>query len=210
MVWIRKLFGILLIGVAIYFLIPQAKQLDNQQGFYLGILGIFGGLLIGFLESGEGYTRTFKVIRALFGLLLMVSGAWMVNAAIQPGPPKINWVDYRGQSIEQLQTEDRPVLVDFYADWCAACNALDHKTFRDQRVVNKSREFVMVKVDCTSPDNKCAVLTERFKVLGLPTVIFINDKGEELHGLRAVGFLGPTEMLKKMEEAVTQSSGGRG
>jgi len=207
MVWIRKLFGILLIGVAVYFLIPQAKQVDNQQGFYLGVLGIFGGLLLGFLESGEGYTRTFKAIRALFGLLLMVSGAWMVHAAIQPGPPKISWVDYRGQSIEQLQTEDKPVLVDFYADWCAACNALDHDTFDDQRVVNKSREFVMVRVDCTSQDNNCVVLTERFTVLGLPTLVFINAKGEELQDLRAVGFLGPTEMLQKMEEAITRSAG---
>ena len=204
MVWIRKLFGLALIGVAIYFLLPQAKQTHDQQGFYLGVLGIFSGLLLGFLERGEGYTRSFKIIRGIFGVLLILSGALLVNAAIQPEPSEINWVDYRDQSIEQLKTKNRPVLIDFYADWCAACKVLDRKTFRDQRVVDKSREFIMLRVDCTSPDDKCTSLTEKFKVSGLPTMVFISSKGQEIHGLRTIGFLGPTEMLKKMEEALAQ------
>jgi thiol:disulfide interchange protein DsbD len=202
MVWIRKLFGLLLIGVAIYFLLPQAKQINDQQGFYLGVLGIFGGLLLGFLERGEGYPRSFKIIRGIFGVLLILSGALLVNAALRPEPPAIDWVYHRGQSIEQLQEKNRPLLIDFYADWCAACSELDRKTFRDKKVVEKATEFVMVKVDCTSPDNKCTALTEKFRVSGLPTVVFINSKGEEIHGLRAVGFLGPAEMLGKMEEAL--------
>ena len=204
MVWIRKLFGVLLIGVALYFLVPQGKQIHDQQGLYLGVLGIFGGLLLGFLERGEGYTRTFKIIRGTFGLLLIVSGALLVNAALQPEAPAIDWVSYRDQPIEQLQKKNRPVLIDFYADWCAACKVLDRKTFRDQMVVDKSKEFIMLRVDCTSPNDKCTALTEKFKVSGLPTMVFISSKGQEIHGLRAIGFLGPTEMLKKMEEALAQ------
>jgi len=202
MVWIRKFFGLLLIGVAIYFLVPQARQIDDQQGFYLGVLAIFGGLLLGFLEHGEGYTRSFKTIRGIFGVLLILSGAFLVNATLQPDPPAMDWVYYKDQSIEQLQKKNRPILIDFYADWCAACKELDRRTFRDKRVVEKATEFIMVRVDCTSPDNKCTALTEKFQVSGLPTVVFINSKGEEIHGLRGIGFLGPAEMLKKMEEAL--------
>ena len=204
MVWIRKLFGLLLIGVAIYFLLPQAKQISDQQGLYLGVLGIFGGLLLGFLERGEGYPRSFKIIRGIIGCLLIFSGALLVNAALQPEPPAIDWVYYRGQSIEQLQDKNRPLLIDFYADWCAACKELDRKTFRDKKVVETAMEFVMLRVDCTSPDNKCTALTQKFRVSGLPTVVFINNKGEEIHGLRAIGFLGPAEMLKKMEAALVK------
>ncbi len=204
MVWMRKLFGFLLIGVAIYFLLPQARQTHDQQGFYLGILAIFGGLLLGFLERGEGYTRSFKIIRAIFGVLLILSGTLLVNAAIRPEPPGINWVDYRGQSVGHLQKGNRPALIDFYADWCAACKELDRKTFRDQRVIDKSREFIMLRVDCTLTDDKCTALTEKFKVSGLPTVIFISSKGEDIHSLRTIGFLGPAKMLKKMEEALAQ------
>ncbi|MCK4487587.1 MAG: thioredoxin family protein, partial [Desulfobacterales bacterium] len=149
-------------------------------------------------------TRSFKTIRAIFGILLILSGALLVNAAIQPEVPAINWVYYRGQSIDQLQKENRPVLIDFYADWCAACKELDRKTFRDQRVIDKSREFIMLRVDCTLTDDKCTALTEKFKVSGLPTVVFVSSKGEDIYGLRAIGFLGPAEMLKKMEEASAQ------
>lgn len=204
MVWVRKLFGVLLIGVALYFLVPHAKQINNQEGFYLGVLGIFGGLLLGFLERGEGYTRTFNIIRGFLGLLIILSGVLLVNAAIQPEAPGIDWVNYRDQSIEELQKENRPILIDFYADWCAVCKELDRKTFRDQRVVEKSRELIMVRVDCTSLDNKNSALTEKFRVLGLPTVVFLNGKGKELNNLRLVGFLGPAEMVKRMEKALSQ------
>ncbi len=203
MVWIRKLFGILLIGVALYFLVPQAKQISDQEGFYLGVLGIFGGLLLGFLEHGEGYTWRFKIIRGLLGLLFILSGILLVNAAIQPERPAIDWVYYSDQSIEQLQRENKPILIDFYADWCAACRELDRKTFRDKRVAEKSREFVMVRVDCTSPDNKCTALMERFKVSGLPTLVFISARGKELDSLTSVGFLAPDEMLRRMELAAS-------
>ncbi len=202
MLWIRKLFGLLLIGIAIYFLLPQAKQVNNQQGFYIGVLGIFGGLLSGFLDHGEGYTRNFKIFRGVFGVLLIISGALLVNAALKPEPALVDWVYFKGQSVEQLQKENRPILIDFYADWCAACKELDRKTFRDKRVVEKSREFVMVRVDCTSSDNKCTAFGKKFNVSGLPTVIFVSNKGEEIPNLRAIGFLEPSDMLKRMEGTV--------
>ncbi|MBW2566081.1 MAG: thioredoxin family protein [Deltaproteobacteria bacterium] len=207
MVWIRKLFGLLLIGVAIYFLLPQAKQVNDQQGFYLGVLGIFGGVFLGFLGHGEGYTRTFKTIRAFFGILLIVSGIWLVNAAIRPESPAIDWMVYEAESIDSFQTTNRPVLIEFWADWCAACQEMERKTFRDQRVLDMSRELVMLRVNCTTPDNQCSALIKRFGVSGLPTVIFIGPNGQELKGLRAVGYLGPAEMLKKMEAAIPRSTG---
>jgi thiol:disulfide interchange protein DsbD len=206
MLWVRKSFGILLIGVAIYFLIPQAKQVNDQQGFYLGVLGIFGGVFLGFLEHGEGYSQTFKTIRAIFGLVLILAGAWVVKAAIPPASLGIDWVDYRKQSIDLFQMKNKPVLIEFYADWCPHCKTLERKTFRDERVVVKSRGFIMVKVDCTAPDNKCSALVEELKVTGLPTMVFLSHKGEELRALRTVGFVGPAEMLKRMDEAMPRSA----
>jgi thiol:disulfide interchange protein DsbD len=180
---------------------------NDQQGFYLGVLGIFGGVFLGFLEHGEGYTRTFKRIRALFGILLIVSGIWLVNAAIRPESPAIDWMVYEAESIDSFQTTNRPVLIEFWADWCAACQEMERKTFRDQRVLDMSRELVMLRVNCTTPDNQCSALIKRFGVSGLPTVIFIGPNGQELKGLRAVGYLGPAEMLKKMEAAIPRSTG---
>jgi len=201
MVWIRKLFGILLVGVAIYFLVPQAKQIANQQGFYLGVLGIFGGLLLGFLEHGEGYGRAFRVIRAVLGLLLVVSGVLLVDAAIQPESPGIGWVYHTDRSIEDLKKENKPIVIYFYADWCAACGELERKTFRDKRVVEKSKTFNMLKVNSTTPEKKSTALLKRFGVSGLPTLVFMNIEGEELRDLRVVGLLRPTALTRSMEQA---------
>jgi thiol:disulfide interchange protein DsbD len=204
MVWIKKLFGVLLIGVAIYFMVPQARQVTNQQGFYLGVLGIFGGLLFGFLEQGEGYSRVFKIIRASFGLILIVSGALLVNATIQPESPAIAWKFHTDRQIEDLQTENKPVVIYFYGDWCAACKEFDRKTFRDERVVDKSHQFNMLKVNCSTLDKQCTALLKEFRVSGLPTLVFVNPKGQQLHGLGAVGFVGPAELTKRMEEAMSR------
>ena len=202
MVWIRKLFGVLLIGVALYFLVPQAKQASDQQGFYLGVLGIFGGLLLGFLEHGEGYSRAFKIVRAIFGCLLILAGVFLVDRALHRESGAINWINYDNQSIEQLRSENKPVLIDFYADWCAACKELDHKTFSDKRIVEKSKGFTMVRVDATSPDSNRTHLIRKFKISGLPAVVFMSAKGEELNSLKITGFLKPAEMIRRMEDAL--------
>ncbi|MDY6839062.1 MAG: cytochrome c biogenesis protein CcdA [Thermodesulfobacteriota bacterium] len=199
MVWIRKLFGILLIAVALYLLVPQGSLVQDQQGFYLGVLGIFGGLLLGFLESAQSYGRAFRITRTVFGCLLIVVGALLVNEAIHRQPVHIDWVEYDGQSVAELQKDNKPILIDFYADWCTACKRLDQETFSAKGVAEEARQFVMVRANCTSPDHKTRLLTKRFGVSGLPTIVFLNTMGQEVGGERLVGFLGPEEMLQKMK-----------
>jgi thiol:disulfide interchange protein DsbD len=204
MVWIRKLFGVLLVGVALYFLIPQGKQAYSQQGFYLGVLGIFGGLFLGFLDSAEGYGRVFKTVRAIVGFCLIIVGGFLVNNALQDKPEAIDWISYTNQSLDQLQKYDKPILIDFYADWCAACRELDDKTFSDARVADTAKNFSMVRANFTSPDPAREALMKEFKVSGLPTVVFVSADGTVLHNLSIVGFLGPTEMLQRMEAALPE------
>ena len=207
MVWIQKVFGIVLVGVAIYFLVPQAREASDHQGFYLGVLGIFGGLLLGFLEHREGYSRTFKIFRAVFGVFLIISGALLVDAAMKPEAPGISWLHHTDQSIEDLQKEDKPIFVYFYADWCPTCRELERRTFRDKKVVEKSTAFNMLKVNCTTPEDKSKALLERFEVSGLPTMVLLDTKGEELRAFKIVGFVEPAELIRIMQRTATGSMG---
>ncbi len=206
MVWIKKFFGILLVGVAIYFFLPQASHINDQLGFYMGTLAIFGGLLLGFLDHAPGYTEGFKRFRAVFGVLAILLGIYLTNHAVHSKPSAIAWEHYAGETVEQLTSGDKPVFMDFYADWCAPCKEMDHTTFKDPAVVELSKKFRMIKVDCTAPDATTRAFMEKFGVTGMPTLIFLRPDGKELTRLRFVGYLGPEDFARYMRQAL-QASG---
>jgi len=198
MVWVRKLFGVLLIGVALYFFLPQAKHIYDQQGFFFGLLAIFGGLLLGFLDHASGYSKGFKIGRAVFGILMIIFGIILVNRAIHSKPSELNWVNYQNETIMELQQEGKPIFIDFYADWCAPCKEMDRTTFKDERVIEISNQLTMVKIDCTTPDEKIKKFMNQFEVTGMPTLVFINKDGKEVIELREIGYIGPEKFLEKV------------
>jgi thiol:disulfide interchange protein DsbD len=90
-------------------------------------------------------------------------------------------------------------MIDFWANWCVYCKKLDKMVWNVPAVVAESQRFVTIKVDATAPDDaEMEKIKEAFKVPGLPRVIFIDSRGEVLHG-RSVGFLKADEMLALMQ-----------
>ena len=199
MVWVRKFFGILLVGVELYFFLPQAKHIPDMQGFFFGLLAIFGGLLLGFLDHAPGYSKGFKIGRGVFGIVVIILGIFWTNSAIRYQAPEIDWRIYSDESVSELISAGKPVFIDFYADWCAPCKELDKKTFPDPQVVEKAKLFTMVKVDCTAPDENIRGFMNQFQVTGMPTLVFLNLEGEELKQLREIGFINPEAFVKRME-----------
>ena len=199
MIWVRKLFAILLIGVAFYFLMPQLERIYNKFGFMAGLLGIFGGLLLGFLDHAPGYTKTFKVFRGIVGVALIVLGLVWTHGAIQSRPSEIEWVKLHDSNIEPYLQDDKPVFIDFYADWCAPCKQLDRVTFRDDDVVQAAKSAHMLKVDCTAPSEEIRSVMERFDVTGMPTLVYIAPGGQVRDDLREIGYIGPEEFLQNLQ-----------
>ena len=88
-------------------------------------------------------------------------------------------------------------MIDFYADWCIPCKELDALTFSDERVIEKSKEFVSFKVDMTKTmSERTEQIRNKFKILGMPTVLLIDSKGNEIE--RLTGFVNADEFLKLM------------
>ncbi|MBC8183557.1 thioredoxin family protein [candidate division KSB1 bacterium] len=200
MVWVRKLFGVLLIGVALYFFLPQAKHIYDQQGFFFGLLAIFGGLLLGFLDHAPGYTKGFKIGRGIFGILMIALGIMLVHGAINAKPSAINWIHYEEGTVAELQEEGKPVFLDFYADWCAPCKEMDRKTFKEERVVELAKQFTMIKIDCTAPSESVKNFMKKHEASGMPTFIFIDKDEKEVNELREIGFVPADKFLGKMQK----------
>lgn len=100
---------------------------------------------------------------------------------------EIKWVYNPNEALASAKKSNKPLMVDFYADWCIWCKKLDKDTYADPEVVKLSDKFVCVKVDA----DKDSSSAEKYKIKGLPTIIFMDSNGRvitEISGYRDSGF----------------------
>lgn len=207
---LENIFGIAIITMALYFLkdvaafAPLKSFLQNSIPFFAfsGVLLIIGLWLGKLTERFSGLSSELRVRKA-FGLLLAILGAYMILGGIQQpaSGPHPNWVYDEPIALESAKQENKLVMLDFYATWCGACNELDHKTFSNQAVVDKLNEYVTVKLDFTAESDQ--TLTEKYKIRGLPVVIFLDADGNIYE--RIEKFVDAEKMLDIIEEVETKA-----
>lgn len=201
MLWIKKFFGFLLIGVALYFITPQLGLVQDRFLFLAGLLGIVSGLLLGFIGQEAG-TRAFTLFRRAAGLVLIMLALNWINEAIKEKESELPWIQYRNQSLAELTAAGKPVFMDFYADWCLPCKELDKKTFRDPAVQEQLAQFTLVKVNCTGTDERIRLFQQQFDALGMPTLVFLDPSGVEIEDLKVRQFVPPVELLALLQRAL--------
>ncbi|STY64656.1 Thiol:disulfide interchange protein DsbD precursor [Mannheimia haemolytica] len=86
-------------------------------------------------------------------------------------------------------------MLDLYADWCVACKEFEKYTFSDQNVQNKLNEMVVLQIDMTKNSAENIELMKHFNVLGLPTILFFDENGNEMSQSRVTGFLDAEQFL---------------
>jgi thiol:disulfide interchange protein DsbD len=200
MVYVKSVFAIVLIVVAFYFLASTFPELAAPFRPSLALFGVAAaavaaGVLLGavtreFSDPGAGP----KMMKGL-GLLLVCGGAFAAVMGVLKPAETLAWQrgDVEAARARALR-ENRPLVVDFTAAWCVACQELEKLTFAEKSVGTEMGRFVAVKVDATHNDDPAVVATmERFRVRGLPTVLVFDSHGKEL--LRFTEFVPPERFL---------------
>lgn len=155
-------------------------------------------------------SRAAKAV-SVFGLTLgaalpvLGGGAVAADSAAQRttavSATKIVWSSDHEASWQRARALGQPLMIDFTADWCAACEELERHTFSDARIVAEARRFITVRVDATLVDDRIEALFKRYGVMGLPTVAFVDSGGTQLVTPRVTGFL-PADRFVELLKAV--------
>ncbi len=195
MIGVRKVFGVLLLGLAAFFLGPL---LPAPIGAWLmaGVLLLGGLYLLVVDRTGHEQPWIDRVMRVVAATLVVVGVLQLPHAAEREASEKLAWKPYDDTAVQAALASDKPVIIDFYADWCAPCKELDEKTFSDPRVARELSGYARFKANFTTRNDEVERLTERFKVRGMPTVTVMRD-GTEI--FRITGFEPPERFLERLQ-----------
>jgi thiol:disulfide interchange protein DsbD len=196
MVWIRKLLAWVLVGMAAYMIQPLVPGPVAESLLYAAIL-LAAGAHLGWI-AGSGGGRTFHMIRRTTGSLLIAAAVVVLVFGFQ-SQEGVNWTPYDPSEVANAAKRNQPVMVDFYADWCIPCKQMEREIFQDAKVISLSRRLAAVRADLTRSHPQQEEIMKRYQIRGVPTIVFINSRGEEERELRIESYTTREEVVERME-----------
>ncbi len=225
MVAVRNIFGVLMILVAFYYIRPLTP--DGVFAPLLGLFLLLTGLVTGWPGSAaeppmgigqvwaRGFRKTIGVLGVLVGAYLII-GTLLVHGFILPpmnlsGPglsaagaaeaadQGVDWLHGEAEALERAAEEGKPLIIDFTADWCAACKELEAFTFSTPEVQAELERFVSAKIDFTTSTDEVKRLSAKYNIRGLPLIVFYDSSGNLVQEQRVIGFIDKDRMLEILQ-----------
>lgn len=219
---VSKVFGVVMLGLAVYMLsriLPSGITMALWSFLFLGS-AIYMGALEPIKEGVAGIKKMTKVagiILFIYGIALFVG---CLTGASNPLNPleKFSSCEGRGAYAAELASKSefktvktvaelekniasskRPVIVDFYADWCVSCVELEENTFSNTEVVKALKNYTLLKIDVTKNSEEDKKMLKKFGLFGPPGIVFYDKNGKEVKGSMLIGYKKPDEFLKHLK-----------
>jgi thiol:disulfide interchange protein DsbD len=214
---VKNFFGVLLLAAAVWMISPLIPTI--AQMLCWSTLMIISAIYLHAIDplpaGASGFRKLWKgigVIALLIGVALLVGGLSGGRDLLQPlsglrmraGGEEVQTPFIRVASIMELDQAlaraGRPVMLDFYADWCASCKEMERLTFRDEEVKKRLGAMLLLQVDVTANSADDAAILKRFGLFGPPGIIFFDRQGREMEGSRVIGYRSVERFLPILAE----------
>ena len=205
---VKKLFGFVMLALPV-FLISRILP-DEWTPRLWAMLGTAFFIWFAFQmpKNGTGWVfRIFFLVAAMISVKPLQAWVWgegSVPSAVEN--KAVSHVEFKKvgseAELQQALSENNKslVMLDLYADWCVACKEFEKETFSDPSVQKAFGDMLLLQVDMTKNSEENRALMAKYKVLGLPTILFFNRDGKEIEGSRVNGFMPPVEFLQWIEK----------
>ena len=203
MVKVKKLIGFVLIGMSIYIIRP----LLDEDVFYLLLNTLLTITIFYYLFFTENKIAIFKIVLILGLLISFLFNIFHAKNYIEkdmrltldnkPEFIAINSLDQLNNII--ASNKEKPIMLDFYADWCVACLEFEKFTFTDKEVSALMQQYILLKADVTENNQNDKALMKRFNIFGPPAILFFNNSGDEVKQIRTIGFKNPKDFKKILQ-----------
>jgi thiol:disulfide interchange protein DsbD len=225
---VKAVFGVVMLGVAIYLLERVISPVTAMflWGTLLVASAVYMGALSALPEGSNGWRKLWKglgVVVLIYGALFLVGVAANGKNTLQPlrgimigggagGAAAQEHVNFKriktiadlDRELAAAKAQGKPVLLDFYADWCVYCIQMERDTFPDPQVQNAMAQLVLLQADVTDNDEADQALQKHIGIPAPPAMIFWGADGLERRHLRLLGFMGPEEFAPHVREALGQ------
>ena len=224
---VKAVFGVMILGLAIWML-ERVLPLAITMALWAVLLiasAIYMGALEPLREGVSGWRRLWKalgLVMLLYGSLMLIGAAGGGTSLLYPlkgmiGVPgggatatapaheiefrQVKGIEGLERVLAEASAQQRPVMLDFYADWCISCKEMEAFTFSDERVQAALAPAILVQTDVTDNDELDKALLKRFGLFGPPAILFFGDDGVERRNFRVVGFMKAEPFAEKVDLA---------
>ena len=216
---VKQFFGVLLLAVAVWIVSPVLPPAGVLLAWAALLIG--SGVLLRAIDPLPPQARTVVRLGKALGLVALLAGAAMLAGALAGSrDPLMPLEAFRSGGIAEgkpvtferiasvaeldarLADAGRPVMLDFYADWCVSCKEMERYTFSNAQVGDRLSGMRLLQVDVTGNTAEHKALLKRFKLFGPPGIIFFDARGREIPGLRVVGFQSAEKFGKTLDIAL--------